>query len=70
MATFLVEDMTCAHCEATLRKAIRAVAPAARVDVDLSRHLLHVETTGGNDKLLVEAIRAAGYTPVDAGGAS
>ncbi|MDE3011826.1 MAG: heavy-metal-associated domain-containing protein [Pseudomonadota bacterium] len=63
MITFLVEDMTCGHCEATLRKALGAIDPEARVQIDLPAHLVQVESVRLDSKAVAEAISAAGYTP-------
>lgn len=63
MITFLVEDMTCGHCEATLRKALGAIDPEARVQIDLPSHLLQVESARLDSKAISDAISAEGYTP-------
>lgn len=63
-ARFVVSDMTCAHCEKTIRKALASEFPGATVEVDLARHLVSVEA----DITRAEAaIRDAGYTPRPAG---
>lgn len=66
MITFLVEDMSCAHCEATLRRALSALDPAAEVRVDLARHQVQMASAQVDCKQVEDAIRAAGYTPVAA----
>ncbi len=63
MITFLVEDMTCGHCVATLRKALAALDPDVQLDFDLTGHLVHVESSHADSKALAAAISAAGYTP-------
>lgn len=62
MISIEVKDMTCGHCEATLRKAIAAVDESATVTVDLAAHRLTVESAV-DAASLVEAVRNAGYTP-------
>ena len=58
--TFTVPDMTCGHCEKTVRSALAEVLPGAAVTVDLPSHKVVVE--GDADKA-EEAIREAGYSP-------
>ncbi|MBB2904480.1 copper chaperone [Rhizobium sp. RAS22] len=62
--TFLIPDMTCGHCEKTLRGALSDVLPAAAVNIDLSTHRL---TVTGDAATAEEAIREAGYSPERAG---
>jgi copper chaperone len=63
MVTFLVEDMSCSHCVATLRKALTALDPDARLDIDLDAHLVQMESQRADSKSIAAAISAAGYTP-------
>jgi len=58
--TFSVPDMTCSHCEATIRNALSQALPGAPVAVDLARHQVRVE---GDRAKAETAIREAGYTP-------
>lgn len=62
--TFLIPDMTCGHCEKTLRSALSDVLPDAAVNIDLSTHTLIVT---GDAATAEEAIREAGYSPERAG---
>lgn len=64
MLTYRVDDMTCGHCASTITKALRAVDAGAKVEVDLSLHLVTVEPTESDAAELAEAIAEAGYTPV------
>jgi len=58
--TVIVNDMTCAHCVSTVRKALETALPGSEVAVDLASHT--VRFTG--DRTAGEhAIREAGYTP-------
>jgi copper chaperone len=57
---FHVPDMTCGHCEKTVRGALEDALPGAAVSVDLGAH--RVSVTG--DAVVAEgAIRDAGYSP-------
>ncbi|AQS62316.1 MULTISPECIES: heavy-metal-associated domain-containing protein [Rhizobium/Agrobacterium group] len=58
--TFLVSDMTCGHCEKTLRGALADVLPDASVSIDLATHKL---TVTGDAATAEAAIRDAGYSP-------
>ena len=63
MLEFTIEDMTCGHCVATITKAVKEVAPAAEVDIDLGQHRVRIDDAA--DAMRIEdAIRDAGYTPV------
>ena len=70
MTTFLVPDMTCGHCTSTIIKAVSAVDPAARVQVDLATHLVEIESSQTNAAVLRKTIADAGYTPEPYGGES
>ncbi|MFB9951368.1 heavy-metal-associated domain-containing protein [Rhizobium puerariae] len=59
-AIFNVPDMTCGHCEKTVRGALGEALPGAAVAIDLSAHKVTVE---GDAAAAEEAIREAGYTP-------
>lgn len=64
MKTFRVADMTCGHCASTITKAVRAVDASAKVEVDLQKHLVHIEPTEADSQELNDAIAEAGYSPV------
>lgn len=59
-AIFTVSDMTCGHCEKTVRAALAKELPGAAVTVDLSARKVMVE---GDAAKAEEAIREAGFTP-------
>lgn len=59
-AVFTVPDMTCGHCEKTVRGALDEALPGAAVTVDLSSKKVTIE---GDAKKAEEAIREAGYSP-------
>lgn len=63
MISIEVKDMTCGHCESTLRKAITAVDAGATVNIDLATRRLDIESATANAHTLIAAVRAAGYTP-------
>ncbi|AVX03910.1 hypothetical protein MXMO3_01380 [Maritalea myrionectae] len=60
MTKFNVPDMTCGHCEATVRKAIGEIDGTADVKVDLSANKIDVTSTANNDDILA-ALDEAGY---------
>jgi copper chaperone len=64
MITFEVKDMTCAHCVATITKAVKAADPQASVDIDLATHRVRIESPGAEGQTLAAAIEEAGYSPV------
>jgi copper chaperone len=65
MIAFDVQDMTCGHCAATITKAVKAIDPAAQVQIDLGAHRVQVESAKAADEI-AGAIREEGYTPVPA----
>ena len=58
--TFTVPDMTCGHCEKTIRGALAEALPGAEVEIDLSAH--RVVVAGDAEKAL-EAMQEVGYSP-------
>ena len=64
MIAFEVNDMTCGHCVSAITQALKAVDPAARVQVDLATHRVQIEPGEADAAELGDAIREAGYTPV------
>ena len=63
MMRFQVEGLSCDHCRSTVTAAIRKVAPAAQVGVDLEAGRVEVDAASGalDRASIVAAIRAAGY---------
>jgi copper chaperone len=59
-AIFTVPDMTCGHCEKTVRGALDEALPGATVAIDLTSHRV---TVAGDAARAEEAIREAGYSP-------
>jgi copper chaperone len=60
-ARFKVEDMTCAHCVGTIRKALGAGMPGVGVSVDLDTHEVVV---AGDADVAAAIMRDAGYEPM------
>jgi copper chaperone len=61
MTEFEVQGMSCQHCVAAVKRSIQEIDPQARVQVDLERGKVAVESTQTNDALK-DAIDDAGYT--------
>jgi len=64
MQAFRVDDMTCGHCVIPITKAVHVVDAGAKVEIDLARHLVMVNSTQADAQELSAAIAEAGYTPV------
>ena len=64
MFNFEVRDMTCAHCISGITKAIGGIDPRAQVSADVATHRVRVERGESGSAELMDAIRGAGYTPV------
>lgn len=62
MYQFNVADMTCGHCVSTITKALRGKDPKAKIEIDLPRHLVRVESAQSQEEIARE-IAEAGYTP-------
>lgn len=58
--TFTVPDMTCGHCEKSVRSALGEALPDATVTIDLAGKRVIV---AGDAEKAEAAIREAGYTP-------
>ncbi len=63
MVTLTVEGMTCGGCVRSVTKAIQALDPAARVEVDLSTGHVAVDSAAGVADL-ESAIVEAGFEVV------
>ena len=66
MISFQVNDMTCGHCVSTIAKALKAVDPNAKVEIDLRKQLVQVQPLEATAEELSDAIKEVGYTPVQA----
>ncbi len=58
---FTVDGMTCGHCVRAITRAVQALAPAARVDVDLDAKTVAVDADLPEERVAA-AIAAEGYT--------
>lgn len=58
---FSIPDMTCGHCKATVERAIAAVDPGAKVEIDLTAHTARLESSADSAQLIA-ALADAGYT--------
>lgn len=59
-ASFTVPDMTCGHCEKTVRGAFDKAMPGTPVDIDLASHTVVVH---GDADTARAVLTDAGYTP-------
>ncbi|WP_288429334.1 heavy-metal-associated domain-containing protein [uncultured Agrobacterium sp.] len=55
-----VPDMTCGHCEKTIRGALSEVLPGSEVSIDLSTHRVIV---AGDADTAFAAMQEVGYSP-------
>ncbi len=60
MIEFTVEKMKCGGCSANVERAVKALDPAARVDVDLAQKLVRVQSDFPANNL-AKTISEAGY---------
>ena len=60
---FHVENMTCGHCDRTIRKAIAALSPEAKVAIDLRAKTIEIEGTLTAAQV-VAALAEVGYSAV------
>jgi copper chaperone len=59
---FNIQAMTCGHCASLVTKAIKAVDPKAKVDIDLAKQKVRVDTEEDRDAI-AGALEDAGYPP-------
>lgn len=64
MISFQVNDMSCGHCSRTITQAVKAIDSNAKVEIDLTQHLVQIEPSKASSAELSDAIKEAGYTPV------
>lgn len=62
MLEFDIQSMTCGHCASVVTQAVKATDPDARVDIDLPRHRVQVETKAPRETIAA-ALSEAGYQP-------
>lgn len=63
--TITVPDMTCGHCEQSIKEALSSVDPNSTVEVDLAAQVVRTNIPAGD---ALAAIVDAGYTPSIAAG--
>lgn len=61
-----VENMSCGHCVGAVTKAVQAIDPAAKVEVDLASKTVKIDSASALAPLK-SAIADAGYPVVGAG---
>lgn len=61
MIRLSIPEMSCGHCEKTIREAVKEVDENARVTVDLGSRIVDIETARPRDDVS-GAIARAGYT--------
>ncbi len=61
-----VDNMSCAHCVGAVTRAVRALDPAAKIEIDLASKKVAIDSQAGLAQLS-EAIAAAGYPVLGAG---
>ena len=66
MVSFKVEKMGCGGCAKSVTRAVPAVEPNARVEVDLGTKLVTVSDEAGPATRIAGAITAAGFPTVPA----
>jgi len=60
MNTLYVKDMTCGRCKARVIQALKSIDPTAKVDIDLSKKEVRVESVCPLPDL-TKALAEAGY---------
>ena len=62
MIEFTVPEMSCGHCVGAITQALKAVDPAAQVDVNLTDKKVRVQSTL-QQAALAQTLSEAGYAP-------
>lgn len=62
MIEFTVKDMTCGHCASRITQAIKALDAHAKVDIDVAKKFVGVDSDRGAAELAA-ALTEAGYPP-------
>jgi copper chaperone len=60
MYRYHVPDMSCGHCVATITKAVQGVDASAKINADLARGEISVESAADTARI-EDAIKEAGY---------
>ena len=64
MITFEVKNMTCGHCVSTITRALKSLDRDALVNVDLGKKIVQIQPGDSDAQELSDAIKEAGYSPV------
>lgn len=59
---YLIEGMTCGHCEASVKEEVSEIAGVASVEATSSNGRVSVTGEGFTDEQVTAAITEAGYT--------
>lgn len=62
MHSFLIPDMTCGHCAGVIKTTLLNTDEQARLEIDLTTHVLKVDSQLGITQILV-LLEEAGYSP-------
>ena len=62
MIEFKLDAMSCGHCVAAVTETIKEVDPQARVEVDLDRKQVKIESSRDQARI-AQALTEAGYPP-------
>lgn len=62
MLEFDIASLSCGHCARAVTEAVHELDPAARVDVDLARKHVQVQTAAPREQVAAK-LTEAGYPP-------
>ena len=62
MLEFDIASLSCGHCARAVTEAVHEIDPAARVDVDLARKHVQVQTAAPREQVVAK-LAEAGYPP-------
>lgn len=62
MQEFQIPNMSCGHCVRTITEAVQALDPAAKVQTDVAKRQVLVDSSAQREAL-VQQLSNAGYAP-------
>ncbi len=62
MQEFQIPNMSCGHCVRAITEAVQALDPAAKVQTDVTKRQVQVDSTVPREAL-VQQLSNAGYAP-------
>ena len=62
MQAFQIPNMSCGHCVRAITEAVQALDPAAKVETDVAKRQVQVDSTVPREAL-VQQLNNAGYAP-------